>query len=236
MKGIIIGIVFTLILSGTTVLASGKMLEVFYNVKDIKINKVSKMPEEKPFTNNGVTYVPLRYISEQIGLAIKWDGATGTIHIGEMDEQNAFYPGRDMQHMNYQEGWSGNYYDYEFNKSAGIKNNIGNEYSNFIVLGIDSWARGDEKWNLIEFPLNGQYKNFNATIGLTHKSKETSASGKLEILVDDVLAKSYDINPGDMTQDISVNVENGNKITFKLVGSERNASLGVGLFDARFYK
>lgn len=222
--------------------SGGNMIEVFYNIKDIKINKVSKAPSQQPFTYKGSTYVPLRYISEELGMPVKWDGATQTVHIGQMEEANAFYPGRDIEHMNYQTGLDVNKYQYKYGQASGIKDNVGISYANYVTLRIDGRANEskDTSWNLIEFPLNGQYDTFKAKLGLTESAKTTPASGTVEILLDGNVSKTYTINPGDMPEDISINVKSVNKITFKLIRHGEGRSWGpifeIGLFDARFLK
>lgn len=216
------------------------MIEVFYTIKDIKINKVSKMPKEKPFTYKGTTYVPIRYISESMGLDVKWDSAKQTVHIGEMDGVNSYFPGKDIQHMNYQSGYSGNQINYKYNSTANLSDNIGNTYSNYIVSNINRWAYygSDEAWNFIEFPLNGQHKSFTSKFGLTSNSRETKASGALlEILLDNNIAQEYKIKPGEVPVEINLPIKNASKITFKFSRLEgTNDTIETALFDAHFNK
>lgn len=237
-SGFIIG---SLIFGSFGVFAAGtlKTIEVNYNISDIKINKVSKMPSDHnqiPFVYNGTTFVPLRFISESLGLDVKWEGSTRTVHIGEMEEASSVYPGNGIDHMNYQSGYSGNKYEYKYNANKKIKDNIGNEYSNYITLYIDSWAytSSDEAWNYIEFPLNGQYSTFKTKVGITDDYKESKGTMTFEVLLDEKSVYTTTIKPGDMPSDIDLNVKNANKITLKL--SKDSGSVKLGLFDARFIK
>jgi hypothetical protein len=84
------------IFSSYQVVASEKnqSVTISYNVNDIKIDHVSKMPQEEslnPFIYNGSTFVPLRYIAENLDKEVTWDDKTKTIHIGtkelELDEE-----------------------------------------------------------------------------------------------------------------------------------------------------
>jgi hypothetical protein len=215
--------------------SNSKMLEVFFNIKDIKINQVSKMPKEEPFTYKGTTYVPLRYISEQLGNPVNWDSTNKTINIGKTNELNAIYPGRDMEHMNFQRraAYPENDYDYSFNDTP-ISDSIGNEYSNYVMLSITTNTGGE--WSLIEFPLNGKYSTFKATLGLTNKTKSTSSEANLEVYLDGKLKESYPISAGNMPENIKVDVKHANKITFKLIREDGGTTAEAGLFDARFYK
>lgn len=66
--------------------ASGStLLEVYYNVKDMKINNKSNMPTERPFIYNGTTFVPIRYIAENLGQQVLWDNENQTVKINNCD-------------------------------------------------------------------------------------------------------------------------------------------------------
>lgn len=64
---------------------NGKSITVYYDtIKKIMIDNQDKTPSDvKPFIYEGTTYVPLRYISEQLGKAVYYDAATQIIFIGE---------------------------------------------------------------------------------------------------------------------------------------------------------
>ncbi|TXK71832.1 copper amine oxidase N-terminal domain-containing protein [Paenibacillus sp. N3.4] len=66
---------------GVAAASSSKTIEVLFNVKDVKINNVSKMPEQQPFIYEGTTYVPLRYIAENLGSDVGWDEVNQTVTI-----------------------------------------------------------------------------------------------------------------------------------------------------------
>lgn len=221
---------------GAFAAANSKTLEVFFNVKDIKINQVSSMPKDKPFTYQGTTYVPLRFISEELGYPVKWDGAKQTIHIGKTADDTAYYPQRDIKHMNFQasSGNGGNKFSYEFNAER-LSDNVGNKYSNYITLGVDGyWTKPENV--LLEFPLNGQYNKFEATMALTEKSMSTNADLTLDVYLDENLVESYSISAGDMPTDININLKKAVKIGFKLSRAKSGNDSEIGLFNAKFYK
>lgn len=218
--------------AGVYASTNSKTLEVFYNVKNIKIDQVSKMPEDKPFTYNGTTYVPLRYISEQLGYPVEWDSSNQTINIGKTNDKTAFYPGKDLEYLSFQENKYDNSYKYSYNKDT-ISDNIGNKYSNYITINNSFGGAGE---SLLEFPLNGQYSTFKAILGLTESGKDLPKPLTLEVFLDEKLIETYTVSAGDMPQEIEFKLKSVNKIGFKL-----NSQLGpfdteVGLFDARFYK
>ncbi len=239
MKKVMLSFMLGAILFGTAGVhaAGGNMIEVFYNIKDIKINKVSEMPSEKPFTYKGTTYVPLRYVSEKLGVDVRWEGPKQTVHIGEMENSNFAYPGRDFEHMNYQR-YIGSI-DYQYNSSSQISDNIGNKYSSYIKSYLYGNGNDGSPWNKIEYPLNGKFKSFKASYGITSNSRDEDFNGgRLEIYLDDNKSQEYSIKPGEAPIDININVANVNKISFKFIAysSYSNNSVETALFDAYFTK
>lgn len=63
---------------------NGKSITVYYDtIKKIMIDNQDKTPTDvKPFIYEGTTYVPLRYISEQLGKPVYFDNTTQIIYIG----------------------------------------------------------------------------------------------------------------------------------------------------------
>ncbi|BAL80776.1 copper amine oxidase N-terminal domain-containing protein [Caldisericum exile] len=59
---------------------SKNILVTFRNIK-IVINGEPKLSSQEPFIYNGSIYVPLRFISESLGMSVKWDGPTNTVDI-----------------------------------------------------------------------------------------------------------------------------------------------------------
>ncbi len=70
---------------GVSAASLTKTIEVRFGVKDVKINNVSKMPEQAPFLYEGTTYVPLRYIAENLGSDVQWDTKTQSVIINSKE-------------------------------------------------------------------------------------------------------------------------------------------------------
>ncbi|MCT6815432.1 MAG: hypothetical protein M3043_03385, partial [Lysinibacillus fusiformis] len=150
---------------------------------------------------------------------------------GKTNDKSAFYPGRDLEYMNFQKSTSSNSFKYSSNKGT-ISDNIGNKYSNYIAIS-NIWG---EEWSLLEFPLNGQYSTFKSVLGLTEDGKNLRKPLTLEVFLDEKLIETYTVSAGDMPQDIEFKLKNVNKIGFKLSSPSSAGYTEVGLFDARFYK
>ncbi len=215
--------------------ASGSMIEVFYNIKDIKIDKVSKMPEQKPFMYNGTTYVPLRYISENLGEQVKWDNKTQTIHIGEIEEDTVVYPKNGIEPMNEQIGHRYNNLTYGYKSSRMRSDNIGNSYESYIILEVSDWAYGEDTYTYVEFPLNGNYKSFKADLAIPDEYKSSKANMTLVVNNDGEEVYRKNFVAGDMPDKLNVDVSGVAKIQIKLT-TDSNGDGAVGLFNAYFTK
>ncbi|MBW7475006.1 phosphodiester glycosidase family protein [Paenibacillus oenotherae] len=64
-----------------TVLRGDKLLEMWIGREEFLRNGVRMKAEVAPITRGGRTLVPLRLVSEQLGLTVNWEGKTGTITV-----------------------------------------------------------------------------------------------------------------------------------------------------------
>lgn len=222
---------------GAYAATNSKMIEVFFNVNDIKVNKISKMPKDnQPFIYNGSTYVPLRFVADALGQPAKWVPETRTILIGDTETENEYYLGDNIKPMNYRnsfmtvfQGKIDEYNGYIVNANYFETDNVNNKYENFLIMGAG------ETSGVTEFPLNGQYKKFKAKFTLPDAHKGTKAIATLEIKGDDKVLWTKSIKAGDFPIDIDVDVKNFNKITLTLTSSENNG-VSAGLYNARLTK
>lgn len=208
--------------------AGGKLIEVFYGIKDVKIDKVSQMPNQKPFTYNGTTYVPLRFISEKFGKPVKFDSKDQTIYIGEFDGEKVIL-GNDMEHSDYEA--TALTFEYGNGKKV-IKDKLKNEYSQYLLLNYEPTMtkRPSAKFT---FDLNKNYTKFFTTIGFTDDSGEIDKPIQVRIYADDKRIYAGQIERGELPADINLNITD--VITLRIetdLDSEKSAK--VGLFDAYF--
>lgn len=83
-KGLLLGLAIGTMLSGTVAYAGGTQIEVAFRGLKYMFDGVEKKPTEGAgFIYNGVTYVPLRFVSEAIGKKVEWDEAASTIWVGD---------------------------------------------------------------------------------------------------------------------------------------------------------
>ena len=91
-RGFIIGVVVMAFLSGTFAFASQgtKIIEAFYDDISIFIYGNEITPTDangeivEPFRYNGTTYLPVRAISEALGMPVYWDEAAKNVYLGDL--------------------------------------------------------------------------------------------------------------------------------------------------------
>lgn len=74
-------LLLTVILAGTAAAATGAVTkELHYNnIKVTLDGKALNLNTVEPFIIDGTTYLPVRAVSEALGLDVDWDGATSTV-------------------------------------------------------------------------------------------------------------------------------------------------------------
>lgn len=92
--------------------------------------------------------------------------------INKYDEEST-YINDGIDSMNYQEGNTFHVYESKYNSSTPIQDNIGNSYRNYFTMFIDTYISYSDCWSYVEYPTNGQYSKFKATLGLTKRYQDT---------------------------------------------------------------
>ena len=86
LKGIVIGVVLTLVLTGSFAIFADDIFEqisVLRNPSTITINGADMSGDHFEYLDR--TYVPLREVCEKLGMDVVWDGEKGTIDITPSD-------------------------------------------------------------------------------------------------------------------------------------------------------
>jgi len=151
------------------------------------------------------------------------------------------YWGADLLHMNFNSNLSGSYHYSEpifktvspLYTSSTILDNLNNEYTNFLTL----YATVNDSYSYIEFPLNGQYKQFNAKLGLTKDYQDNLEDGLVKISVDDKDVYKTNISSGDMLKDVSIDLTGKQKIRFYFqLNKVHIYGAQIGFFNGEFIK
>lgn len=211
--------------------AGGQLIEVFYGIKDIKIDNVSQMPSQKPFTYNETTYVPLRFISDKLGKPVKWDAKEQTIYIGKFDGEKIYLGSSGKTHDDY----DATALRFEYgNGTKTIKDSLKKEYSQYLLFKYEP-TMTEKPSGEFNFKLDKNYTKLMATIGFTETSGVIDKPIKFSIYADDKRIYAGEVERSEPPVDINLNVTDA--INLRIVttfDSERAAE--VGFFDAYFEK
>ncbi|MEW4425898.1 stalk domain-containing protein [Paenibacillus pabuli] len=235
LKGLLIGVgIGSLVTGATAFAAGGKMIEVFYNVNDIKVNQISKMPEGdlQPFLYKGSTFVPLAFMSDALGQPVKWDAKNKTVLIGENGDEFVSYPGKDINPIETQSGSYYNSHSVEYGGES-IKDNNGNEHANYHTY---VFAANTDNWIYNNYNLNGEYKSFVAKVGLLERYKNSLTPVTLTVTVDGKKAYAQEFKAGDVPVEIKLDLEKAVSLQFKVSTANGIDMSGLGIFDGYFIK
>ena len=94
-QGFVCGVCFTLLIAGIGVFAANgwSTLDVLYNNIQVKFNDVALQLTDEPFISGDRTYLPVRAVSEALGLDVDWN----------QEEQTVLLHGEIGQRINYDE-------------------------------------------------------------------------------------------------------------------------------------
>ncbi|MCZ1268615.1 stalk domain-containing protein [Paenibacillus tundrae] len=235
LKGLLIGVgIGSLITGATAFAAGGKMIEVFYSVKDIKVDQISKIAEGdmQPFLYKGSTFVPLAFVSDALGQPVKWDAKNKTVLIGENGDEIVSYPGKDIKPIETQSGSYFNSHSVEYGGES-IKDNNGHEHVNYHTY---VFSANSDNWIYNNYNLNGEYKSFLAKVGLLERYKNSLNSVTLTVSVDGKKAYTREFKAGDVSVEIKIDLEKAANLQFKVSTENGSDMSGLGIFDGYFIK
>lgn len=118
-KSFISGFTVAIFLFVFTTMAFAKMekIEAFFNDIKISINgKIINTGNDKPFIYNGRTYVPARYIAEELGATVEWNESSNCVEIDNQTSTTSFNNLQD-KYYNKVSLYNGDVFEGIFNKS-----------------------------------------------------------------------------------------------------------------------
>lgn len=220
-KYMVIGLVVGVLLSGTIAYAANNQFLVSLFEVKLVFNGVEKQGSDKPYQYNngsnyvptsliynGTTYVPLRFFSESIGQAVKYESKQKIIYVGQVPEDERIETFMsDMLQPFFTDGSS---LVFNTNKTMTI---AGNEYQKGYQLFRYSYT-GDGQVTT-SFNLEGKYTKISGLTGLDDSRNKNSAT--LEIYGDDKLLTSIPLKAGSLPQNFNLDITGVIKLDFKVL-------------------
>ena len=149
-----------------------------------------------PVTYNGTTYVPIRAVSNMLGIDVDWDGATKSVLLGDHAALKTKLT--DLSYYD-RKPISGQHY----RKVNSAKDNLGNSYTDPLRL-IESVK--ENYWET--YLLTEDYSTFSGTLFIDYDDRDSPSTVNVRIYGDGVLL--YDspvLTKGVRPVDFSVNIQ-----------------------------
>lgn len=199
-RSFLMGVLTTLLVLGLSVpalAAATKTIDVFTGVSiyidDVKLNPTDAAGNPvEPFIYNGTTYLPVRAVSEALGKAVQWDGATQSVYIGKHSSDT---PAAYLSQMDY------------FNKNGFwtidnmVKDNLGVDHTHTIKLSRNASFYGD-----ITYRINGQYSRLTGSFFLDYDYRDSKTSATMIIYGDGRELWRGTVDPRTDPIDIDINI------------------------------
>ncbi len=225
-KGILLGALLGIVLSGTVAVAASTstLYDVITSGVRIVVDGKELHPTDvngntvEPMIYNGTTYLPVRAVAGALGKAVYWDGENFTVYLGDTNGKLE-YPSVYLKDMT-------NIAQHQISDTKYCTDNYDNQYG---------YALSENSWNdcMYEVLTNMKYSRFKGTLYVPKGMTRTSC-GRLKIEVDGkVKYTSEEITNISRPVDIDISVKGGNdiKIIFENVGD-----YSLCLADAGFYQ
>ncbi|MEJ9151889.1 S-layer homology domain-containing protein [Bacillus smithii] len=148
------------------------------------------------------------------------------------------YNDNGIKMMNFQKGYSDNRFSSYYNADEYdvIESNTGEVFKNYFTMYIDRWADPGNGWSYVEYPLNGKYKTFKATVGLTKRYQNTTNNMTLIFSADQQPLKTMTWSAGMLTQDVSIDVTGKKILRIYVEVPNPTDTSEIGFFNPIFIK
>lgn len=200
---IIIALLIAIVLCLNAFAVGFQTAQIYYNNIKIIIDGEEIIPKDvrgnvvEPFIMDGTTYLPVRAVSEALGMDVEWDGNTYTVFLTTPVEPptpkpKTTYLGVDLKAYESQSS--------DFYKETSFKM-LGDDYNGctFYAGGYYSDGFGSAFYNL-----RGEYRSIKGTLG--HVGSTDSSSGMFSIYLDGELYKEYPVTGNMSIQEVSIDV------------------------------
>lgn len=174
------------------------------------------------FLYNDTTYLPIRAISEALGVPIQWDGNTQSVYLGKHTGDKPAVWVSELDYFDRDGSW-------EFNKTT--KDNLGIEHSHSIDLSTN--FKNDDEY--VTYKLNGQYSYLTGLFYQAYDYRSSKDWNTLTIYADGEPVWKASVSSGKDPVEINVNIQSVKELKIELNCSgdysERYCAIGeLGLW------
>lgn len=224
-KGMLAGFILCAMLSTSVmVIANTQTInrEIAYGINVMLNGEMVRFDDEsRPFVMEGRTFLPLRTISELLGLPVDFDPATNTAIVG-----NRFLAGTRLPLNQIAPHFDGRAPEHGGLRGSLTTGNVemgGRTFNNAVIYHSRPW-HGDGTNFFTAHNLDGQYRMLTGHIGRIDNSSLVNAT--VRFLGDGVELATYELRAGDLPTEISVFVEGIHLLRVEIVVPNTSYRLG----------
>jgi hypothetical protein len=189
------------------------------------------------FIYDGTTYLPIRAISNSLGIPISWEGATQSVYVGKHSSDKPTVWMHDLDYFT-RSGKAASFY-----WSPSESDQLGNTYLNGGIKyqADSSAARSGFEGLTTTYMINAQYSRIQGKIVLPYSQRawEYHTGGQITIYGDDeALYSSEVMRPGVLPIDFDVDITGVLKlqIVVNLSSTLHSGSAEIGIVDFGLYQ
>lgn len=184
-----------------------------------------KLNAPEAFIYEGTTYLPVRAISEALGLPVKWDGSTRSVYLGKTAGDDQYLltvcPPYKLESYNFYGDIRTKCKAY-YSPDDGTFAMGGNEYSYGFTMGGYSTSKSRAYFNL-----NGKYESITCTLGIVDNSSDHYQG--ISFIVDGKVVAQYNLDGSDLPFEVTVPLNYGLQLQIATVdGKNHYGAAGIG--------
>lgn len=182
-------------------------ISLYYDGVEVEPTDAVGNPVE-PFLYEGTTYLPVRAISDLLGVEVNWDGVNKRVYLGDMPGK-VTYLGVDLEPY---------YHSQRYYTASSTFQMDGKTYMNGFQMSSNQLSEN----NYAVFNLNGQYGTLQFDIGHTkYPGLVDTARYKKQAIIylDDVLTKVIELEPLEMVKHIQIPLNGAAQLKIEVDGS-----------------
>lgn len=179
-----------------------------------------------PITYKGTTYLPVRAVSNMLGIDVEWDGANNTVLLGEND----YTPRTRLTDLAYYNK-SNNTDGFKFRRVDTAKDNLGNEYIDPMRIMRSCQTKYWESYMLTE-----DYSTFSGTLFIDYEDRSSRTTCSVRVYGDgELLYSSPTMTAGVQPVDFSVDISGVDELKLEVNGKWSSSYSWLGVYIADPY-
>ena len=198
LSGILATVIAVSIVSPALAALTNKTIQVSTGVS-LYINDQKLDPKDpngnpvEPFILDGTTYLPVRAVSEALGVPIQWEGSTWSVYIGQHTSDTPTVMLKDLDYFSGSES---------IRTAINDKDNVGGTHYGCIFGGSNS----SDSFNRT-YLINGQYTKMDGVIYQRYENRSESGQCWLNVYGDGKLIYSYKFERGTGMKPVPFSVD-----------------------------